>query len=143
MLRRTFRRIPGHAPSSRAEVHHRDDDFVFEAGFRDALAGIDEVVHVVERIEVADAGHAVLLEHLRVQRIMSYGWGARGDHVDAAGERLKARLRADRLAGRCPSCQSIFAAVLVERLETGAAAHFKVRDSGSCGSLDGGHKNLS
>ncbi|MPN40749.1 hypothetical protein SDC9_188288 [bioreactor metagenome] len=63
-----FRRVP-FAP--RRQFHHRDGHFMIEAGFGDALARIDQVVHIVEGVEVADGRDAVLLEQL----------GEKGDDV--------------------------------------------------------------
>ena len=99
------------AGAAARQFHHRHDDFVFEAGVGDALAGIDEVVHVVQRVEVANARHAVLFEHLGVQVDHVGRLLFQGDDVDAARQRLQADVRADGRAEGVHHVEGRFAAV--------------------------------
>ena len=55
------------ARATARQFHHGHDDFVLQARVNDAFSGINQIIDIVERIEIADAGNAVFLEHLGVQ----------------------------------------------------------------------------
>ena len=137
-----FRVVGGVEVASRRQFHHGHHDFVFQTGVGDALAGVDQVVHVVEGVEVTDAGHAVLLEHVGVELDHVARLRGEGHHVDTAGERLQADVRTDNATEFVHHVESVFTAVLVKGLETGTATCFKVGDAGLAGSFDSGHKVL-
>jgi hypothetical protein len=130
------------AGAAARQFHHGHDDFVFESGVGDALTGVDEVIDVVQRVEVADARHAVLFEHLGVQVDHVGRLLFEGDDVDAARQRLQADIRADRLAEGVHHVEGGFAAVQERRLEACAAARFEVRDASRHRSFDGGDEVL-
>ena len=90
----------------------------------DALAGPLEVVDVVERIEVADRAHAVLLEHLRMELDHVARLAFKANDVHAARERLQIGLRR-RLAELVHHVEGIFLTVEVAALEPGAAARLE------------------
>ena len=115
---------------------------MFEAGVGDALAGVDEVIHVVQRVEIADARHAVFLEHLGVQVDHVGRLLFQCDDVDAARQRLQADIGADGLAEGIHHVEGRFAAVQEGRLEARAAACFEVRDAGCDGCFNGGDEIL-
>ena len=137
-----FRVVGGVEVASRRKFHHGDDNFVFQTGVGDALAGVDEVVDVVQCVEVTDTSHAVLLEHVGMELDHVARLRGEGHHVDTAGEGLQADVRADYAAEFVHHVECVFAAVLVQGLETGAATSFKVGDASLHGSFDRGHKVL-
>ena len=137
-----FRVVGGVEVASRRKFHHGYDDFVFQTGVGDALAGVDEVVHVVQSVEVTNTGHAVLLEHVGMELDHVARLRSEGHHVDTAGKGLQADVRADYAAEFVHHVESVFAAVLVQGLETGAATSFKVGDASLHGCFDRGHKVL-
>ena len=128
--------------ASRGQFHHGHDDFVFQSCVGDALAGVDEVVDVVEGVEVTNTGHAVLLEHVGMELDHVARLRGEGHHVDTAGEGLQADVRADHATEFVHHVEGVFAAVLVKGLETGATTSFKVGDAGLAGSFDSGHEVL-
>ena len=114
----------------RREAHHGDGDLVFETVFRDCFTGDVEVADVVERVEVADGGHAVFLEEFGMEVDDIAGLGGEADDVDAAGEGLEVDVRTDGRAPLVHHFKGVFLAVEVEALEAGAAADFDVGDAG-------------
>jgi len=137
-----FRVVGGVEVASRRQFHHGHHDFVFQTGVGNALAGVDQVVHVVEGVEVTDAGHAVLLEHVGMELDHVARLRGEGHHVNAAGEGLQADVRAHHAAELVHHVEGVFAAVLVKGLETGATTSFKVGDAGLAGSFHRGHEVL-
>ena len=123
---------------SGSQAHHGDGDLVLQAVRGDGAAGDVEVADVVQGVEVADRGDAVLLEHLRVELDDVGGLGGEADHVHAAGERLQVHVRTDRGAPLVHHLERVFLAVEIERLETGAAADFDVVDAGLHRRVEGG-----
>ena len=122
------------------EAHHGDGDLVLQAVRGDGAAGDVEVADVVQGVEVADRGDAVLLEHLRVELDDVGGLGGEADHVHAAGERLQVHVRTDRGAPLVHHFERVFLAVEIEGLETGAAADFDVVDAGLHRRVEGGEE---
>ena len=118
------------------QAHHRHDDLVLEAGVVDALAGPLEVVDVVEGVEVADRGHAVLLEHVGMELDHVARLGLETDDVDAAGEGLEVRVRSG-LAELVHHVEGVFLAVEVAGLEARAAASLEPADARVVCGLDG------
>ena len=53
--------------ASGRQIHQRDADLMVQPVGGDAFSGILEVAQIVERVEVADGGDAVLLEEFGVQ----------------------------------------------------------------------------
>ena len=123
------------------QAHHGDGDFVLEAGIVDALAGPLEVVHVVERVEVTDGGHPVLLEHVGVELDDVGGLAVQAHHVHAAGEGLQVRIGAG-LAEGVHHVEGVFTAVEVAALEARTAAGLEPADARIVGGLDRGHEIL-
>ena len=117
-------------------------DLVLQPGVDDALAAVDQVVDVVQRVEVADRRHAVLLEQLGVQLDDVAGLRIESDDVDAAGQRLQVRVRSGRLAKRVHHVERVFVAVEVQRLEARAAAGLEVADARVAGRFERGQKVL-
>ncbi len=137
-----FRVVGGVEVASRRKFHHGHHDFVFQTGVGNALAGVDQVVDVVQSVEVTNTGHAVLLEHVGMELDHVAGLRSEGHHVDTAGKGLQTDVRAHHAAELVHHVESVFAAVLVQGLETGAATSFKVGDASLHGSFDRGHKVL-
>ena len=71
---------------------------MLEAGVDDALTAVDQIVDVVERVEVADRRHAVLLEQFGMQLDDVARLRFEPDDVHAAGERLQIGIRPGRRA---------------------------------------------
>ena len=138
-----FRVVGGVEVASRRKFHHGHDDFVFQTGVGDALTGVNEVVDVVQGVEVTNTGHAVLLEHVGMELDHIARLRSEGHHVNTAGEGLQADVRTHHAAEFVHHVECVFAAVLVQGLETGAATSFKVGDAGLDGSFDSGHEVLS
>lgn len=130
------------ALTTERKFHHGDDDFVFQTGFGDALAGVDEVVHVVQGVEVTDAGHAVLLEHVGMELDHVARLRSESHNVDAAGKRLEASLRAHDATEFVHHVECVFTAVLVKSLEASAATCFEVGDACMASSFDSRHEIL-
>ena len=128
------------ARAAARQFHHGDDDFVLQAGIDDALARVDEVIDVVERVEIADAGHAVFLEHLGVQVDHVGRLLFQRHHVDAACQRLQADVRTDRLAEFVHHVEGRFVAIEERCLEARTTAGLKVRNARGDSSLDGRHE---
>ena len=95
----------------------------------DALAGPLEVVHVVQRVEVADRAHAVLLEHLRVELDHIARLRLEAHHVHAAGKGLEVSLWRG-LTERVHHVERVLLAVEVAALEACAAARLEPADAG-------------
>ena len=108
-----------------------------EPGVVDALSGPLQVVDVVERVEVADGRHAVLLEHLRVQLDHVARLRLESDDVDAARKSLEVRL-GSRLAELVHHLERVLLAVEVAALEPRAAAGLEPADAGLVRFLDAG-----
>ena len=138
-----FRVVGGVEVASRRKFHHGDDNFVFQTGVGDALAGVDEVVDVVQCVEVTDTSHAVLLEHVGMELDHVARLRSEGNHVDTAGEGLEANLRTDNATEFIHHVECVFAAVLVQSLETGTATGFEVSNAGLDGCFHCGHEVLS
>ena len=100
----------------------------------------DEVVDVVEGVEIADRGDAVLLEELGVQGDHLGGGRVEADDVDAAGEGLQVGVGPRRLAEPVHHVERVFVAIEVGRLEHRAAAGLEVGDAGFARRLHGGHE---
>ena len=126
--------------ATKRELHHRDDDFMFKPCLGNALAGINEVVYIIQRIEVTDAGHAVLLEHLGMEIDHIIGLRSECHHIDTAGKSLQTGFRSDSLAEFVHHIKGVFAAVLIQGLEACAATGFKMRDSRCCSRFDCRHE---
>ena len=125
-----FRRVRIRFVEVRGEAHHGDGRLVLEAVLRDVLAGGGQVAHVVQSVEVADGGDAVLLEEFRVQFDDVARLRGEADHIDAAGEGLEIHVRADHFAAAVHHFERIFLAVEIEALEAGSAADFDIIDPG-------------
>ena len=138
-----FRVVGGVEVASRRKFHHGHDDFVFQTGVGDALAGVDEVVDVVQGVEVTNTGHAVLLEHVGMELDHVARLRSESNHVDTAGEGLEANLRTDNATEFVHHVECVFTAVLVQSLETGTATGFEVSNAGLDGCFHCGHEVLS
>ena len=123
------------------QAHHRDGDLVLEARVVDALAGPLEVVHVVERVEVADGGHPMLLEHLRVELDDVGGLAVKAHHVHAAREGLEIRVGAG-LAEGIHDVEGVLPAVEVAALEARTAAGLEPTDASIVSRLHRRHEIL-
>ena len=128
--------------ASRRKFHHGDDDFVFKSCVRDALTGVNEVVDVVKSVDVTNTGHAVLLEHVGMELDHIARLRSESDHVDTASESLEANLRTDNATEFVHHVECVFAAVLVQSLETGAATCFEVGDASLHSCFNGRHEVL-
>jgi len=115
---------------------------VFQTGVGNALTGVDQVVHVVKSVEVTDTGHAVLLEHVSVELDHVAGLRSQCHNVNTAGQGLKTSLGADNATEFVHHVECVFAAVLVEGLETCATTCFKVSDTCVACCFDSGHEVL-
>ena len=113
----------------RRKSHHCDGDLMFESVAGNGLSGDIKVADVVESVEVADGGHAVLFEELGMQVDDVAGLGREADHVHSAGEGLEIDAGTDGCAPFVHHFESIFLAVEIEALEAGAAADFNVADA--------------
>ncbi len=91
---------------------------MLQPGVDDALAAVDQIVDVVERIEVADRRHAVLLEQIGMQFDDVAGLRIESDHIDATSERLQIRVRPGGLAKRVHHVKRVFVAIEIQRLES-------------------------
>ena len=121
------------------QTHHRDDDFVVETRVVDALARPLEVVDIVERVEVTDRAHAVLLEHLRVELDHVGALRLETDDVHSAGERLEVGFGSG-LAERVHHVERIFLAVEVAALKTRSAACLEPPHAGVVALLHAGEE---
>ncbi len=122
----------GMAFASGGQFHHGNGDFMPEAGFVNAVAAVDEVFHVVQRVEVTDRGDAVFLQELGVKFDDVAGLGVKAYHVDAAGQGLQIGAGTGRLAEIIHHLERIFVGIEVCRLEQGAAAGFEMFDPRRC-----------
>jgi len=124
------------ADASRRKLHHGDGYFVFQPGVGDALPAVDQVVDVVERVEVADRGDAVLLHQLRMEFDDIARLAVEADHVDAPRQRLEIRALADDAPEIVHHPERILVAVEIGGLEERAAARLEVGDSRRGGLFD-------
>lgn len=108
------------------QLHQRDAHLMFQTGIDDALTAVDQVVDIVQRIEVSDGRHAMLLEHLSMQFDDIAGLRLKPDNVHAPRERLQVRVGTSRLAKGVHHVERIFIAIEVQRLEPRPAASFEV-----------------
>ena len=116
------------ADASRGQFHHGDGDFVFQARFRNAGSAVEEVVHVVQGVEIADRGDAVLFHQLRMQLDDVARLAVEPDHVDAAGEGLEGGAVSDNAAEIIHHAERILVAVEISGLEQRSAAGLKMGD---------------
>ena len=110
------------------QFHHRHHHLVVQPRVVDALTAPDQVADVVESVEVADGGHAVLLEHVGVQLDDVARLGLERDHADAAGEGLEVGIRPGGGPEGVHDVERVFAAVEIGGLEHGPAARLQMAD---------------
>ncbi|MPM56360.1 hypothetical protein SDC9_103162 [bioreactor metagenome] len=96
----------------------------------DASAAVDQIVHVVEGVEVADGGDAVFFHQQRMELDDVARLGIQPDHVDAARQSLELRLRSGGLPELVHHLKRVFVAVKIGRLKQSPAAGFKVPEAG-------------
>lgn len=122
------------------KFHQCDADLMFQAGIDDALTAVDQIVDVVQCVEVANGGDAVLLEQFGVQSNDVAGLRFQTHDVYAAGQSLQVGIGTGRLAESVHHRERVFVAVKVERLEAGSAACFKPFNAGVASCFDGRQK---
>ncbi|MPM70918.1 hypothetical protein SDC9_117879 [bioreactor metagenome] len=125
-----FRRVGIAFGKAGRQAHHGHRDLMLAAVFGDAAAGNREVAHIIERIEVADGGDAVLFEQFGVQIDHVGGLADQADDVGAAAQRLQIDLRTDHFTALVHHIEGIFLTIEVKALKPGAAADFEVVDPG-------------
>ena len=108
------------------QTHHRDADFVPQPVFLDHLAGVDQVVDVVEGVEIPYGGGAVLLEEFGVEFDDVRRLAVQTHHVDAAAQGLQVGRGARRLAHGIHHVKGALPAVEKQSLKTRPAAKFKM-----------------
>ena len=111
------------ADTPRGQFHHGDGDFVLQARFRNAGPAVEEVVHVVQSVEIADCGDAVLFHQLSVQLDDVARLAVEPDHVDAAGEGLEGGAVSDNAAEIIHHAERILVAVEISGLRGGLFHH--------------------
>ena len=128
------------AGTAARQLHHGHHNFMLKPGIDDALAGVNQVIDVVQGIEVTNARHAVLLEHLGVQIDHVCRLLLQGDDVDAPRQGLQAGVRADRFAEGVHHVEGRFATIQERCLKARAAAGLKMRDTRGNRRLYGRHE---
>ena len=128
------------ADAPRGQFHHGDGDFVLQARFRNAGPAVEEVVHVVQGVEIADCGDAVLFHQLSVQFDDVARLAVEPDHVDAAGEGLEVGAVSDNAAEIIHHAERILVAVEIGGLKQRSAAGFEMGDSRRGGLFHHGQK---
>ena len=121
----------------RRQFHDRDANLMFEPGFDNALAAVDEIVDIVERVEVANGGNAVFFEKVGVEFYDVPGLGLQADDVDTPSQGLQFGIRPHGLAEGVHHGKGIFIAIEIERLKTGSSSGLEVLDAGIPGCLQG------
>ena len=120
--------------ATRGQFHQGDAHLVVQPGIYDALPAVDQVIHVVERVKIANGRNAVLFEQLGVQFDDVTRLGFQPDHVHAARQRLQIGIRACGFAERIGHGKRIFVAIKVQGLKPRPAAGFVIIDAGfACG----------
>ena len=66
------------------QFHDRDAHLVFQSGLHNALAAVDQIFDIVQRIEIANRGDAVFLKQLGMKTDDIAGLRIEPDHIDAA-----------------------------------------------------------
>ena len=135
-----FIKLHGMADTPRGQFHHGDGDFVLQARFRNAGPAVEEVVHVVQSVEIADCGDAVLFHQLSVQLDDVARLAVEPDHVDAAGEGLEVGAVSDNAAEIIHHAERILVAVEISGLKQRAAAGLEMGDSCRGGLFHHGQK---
>ncbi len=125
LQRRRVERGIVRADASWRQLHQRDANLVLEPGVDDALAAVNQVVDIIERIEVSNRGHAVLLEQIGMQLDDVARLRIEADDVHAAGKRLQIGVRTGGLPKRIHHVERIFVAIEIQRLESRAAARLE------------------
>ena len=136
-----LRRVSSLIVNAGRESHHRHDDLVLQPRIMNALTRPLEVVHIVERVEVPNRGHAMLLEHLGMKLNHVGRLRLKTDHVDTTRKRLEIRLRC-RLAEGIHHVKRILLAVEVAALETSTATRLKPANARIVGLRDTGEEIL-
>jgi len=124
------------AGAARRQFHHRNGDLVLQTGFHNALAAVDQIVHIIQRVEVADRGDAVFVHQLRVQFDDVARLRIQTDHVDAARQRLQIGGRSGNLAEIVHHLKRVLIGIEISGLKQRAASRLEVGDSGSGGFFD-------
>ena len=115
---------------SGGHLHHADRELVPQPRLDDAFAGEHQVFRVVQSVEAANRGHAVLLLQLGPEPDDLAGLGVQAYDIDAAREGLKVRLRSGELAELIHHGEGILVRVENGRLKEGASARLEVSDAG-------------
>ena len=124
-----FIELHGMADAPRGQFHHGDGDFVLQARFRNAGPAVEEVVHVVQGVEIADCGDAVFFHQLSMQLDDVARLAVEPDHIDAAGEGLEVGAVSDNAAEIIHHAERILVAVEISGLKQRAAAGLEMGDS--------------
>ena len=111
------------------QFHHGDDDFVLKPRIDNALAGVDQVIDVIQGIEVTNARHAVLFEHFGMQIDHVGRLLLERNDVNPPRQRLQTNVRTNRLAEGVHHVEGRFTAIQERRLKTRATTGFKVGDT--------------
>lgn len=109
---------------------------MLQTGFHNALAAVDQIVHIIQRVEVADRGDAVFVHQLRVQFDDVARLRIQTDHVDAARQRLQIGGRSGNLAEIVHHLKRVLIGIEISGLKQRAASRLEVGDSGSGGFFD-------
>jgi len=115
--------------ASGRQLHQRHTNLMLQPVLDDALPRVDEVVDIVQRVEVANGGHAMFFEQLGMQIDNVRRLRLQPDDVHASRERLQIRLRPGGLPELVHHVEGVFVAIEVQRLIPRPAPRLEVRDA--------------
>ena len=117
------------ATASRRQLHQRHANLVFQSGISDALAAVDQVIDIVERVKVADRCHAVFLKQVSMKLDDITGLRVQPNDIDAPRKRLQIGIRTGRFAKGIHHVERVFVAIEIQRLKTSTATGLEPGDA--------------
>ena len=126
--------------TSGRQLHHGHTDLVVETGVGDALAGVDQILNVVEGVKISDRRHAVFGEQICVQLDDIARLRIEANHVHATRKRLQIGIWSRRFAELIHHVEGIFLTVEIQGLIPGAPPCFEIRNSRVPGSSQSGEE---